>query len=164
MDFLNELLNQPLLKIGRASDLFWMLFGNSIFDSFQENETTEKFEYALHLQCPWRIRSKGDSQIQLASDDIYQPTSLIKWSPEFDWDVQGNNLFDEKVQKLFSDNNLVFVKRVSISKNNDLQLEFSNHLILECFVNTSAFEECWRFFRQNGDRHLVAKGSILEFQ
>ncbi|GKI16233.1 hypothetical protein CE91St44_27180 [Oscillospiraceae bacterium] len=164
MDFLNELLNQPLLKIGRASDLFWMLFGNSILDSFQENKTTEKFEYALHLQCPWRIRSKGDSQIQLASDDIYQPTSLIKWSPEFDWDVQGNNLFDEKAQKLFSDNNLVFVKRVSISKNNDLQLEFSNHLILECFVNTSTFEECWRFFRQNGDRHLVAKGSILEFQ
>lgn len=164
MSQINMLINQPLLKMGRASDLCWILFGKRILDKDKKGNTIEKGEYSLHLQCPWRLRSKADSQIKLASGDIYEPNSKTTWSPDFNWDILGNNLFDEKVQHFFAGNKIISVKSVLITQTNDLQIEFSNEFILECFVNMSPNTECWRFFRYNSDAHMVAYSNCAEFQ
>lgn len=73
--------------------------------------------------------------------------SQIEWNESFDWDVQGNNLFDEKVKKIFSSVD-INVDYVSVSVNNDLKVGFSNSLILETFINVSSEIECWRFFEK----------------
>lgn len=33
-------------------------------------------EYALDIQCPWRIKDKSNSGIILASYDIYEPNRM----------------------------------------------------------------------------------------
>ena len=52
MSQINMLINQPLLKMGRASDLCWILFGERILGEDKKGNTIEKGEYSLHLQCP----------------------------------------------------------------------------------------------------------------
>lgn len=162
MDYINVLLNKPILKLGRACDLCWILFGNSFKEKNALGNEVEKGEYSLHLQCPWRIRSAIDFKIKLASGDIYEPSSNVEWNEDFDWDIQGNNLFDEKVEYLFQKDKLTFVEKVSIFESGDLEIVFSNKLILECFIAISKNEECWRFFKQGSKKHVVIYGNAKE--
>lgn len=162
MDFINVLLNQPILKVGRACNLYWMLFGNSFKEKNASGKEVEKGEYSLHLQCPWRIRNTIDSKIKLASGDIYEPSSNVKWDEEFDWDIQGNNLFDEKVEYLFPKDKVIFVESVSVLESGDLEIVFSNKLILECFIAISINEECWRFFKHGNKKCMVVYGNTKE--
>lgn len=148
---------KQFLSIGRASDLLWIKFGERAMDQKAEAGGMKRREYALDIQCPWRIKDKSNSGIILASYDIYEPNSQIEWNESFDWDVQGNNLFDEKVKKIFSSVD-INVDYVSVSVNNDLTVGFSNGLILETFINVSSEIECWRFFEKGKDEHLVIYG------
>ena len=79
------------------------------------------------------------------------------------WDVQGNNLFDEKVQPLFPEGSQITVTAAGLSGNCDLTITFSNGSCLESFVNASSQEECWRLFMpdlEHGD--LVVTGVGME--
>lgn len=164
MNFINELLNQPIVKIGRAGDLCWMLFGSSFKEKNVLGKEVEKGEYSLHLQCPWRIRDMEDSSIKLASGDIYEPRSSIEWNENFNWDVQGNNLFDEKVEHLFSKEKMILVEKISVLEDGDLEMIFSNKFVLECFIAISIKEECWRFFKHGSKKHLIIYGNTKEFE
>ena len=164
MDFINLLLNQPIIKIGRASDLCWMVFGKSFMEKDALGKTVERGEYSLHLQCPWRLCDSTNYTIKLASGDIYEPRSSVEWDEDFDWDVQGNNLFDEKVEYLFPKETSAIVRDASVSAHGDLQMIFSNMLMLECFVNVSTNQECWRFFKHGEKKHWVICGNGKEFQ
>ena len=67
--------------------------------SNQKGKTEEVAEYALHIQCSWRI-VKGN-KIVVASRDFYSPrTGLDDENEYFEWDVQGNNRFDERIEFL----------------------------------------------------------------
>lgn len=160
---LNILINKRLQGIGRAGDMCWISFGELIKMKNYKGDIVEKGEYALHLQCPWRIKD-FNSKIILASRDIYEPNSKISWNDNFEWDIKGNNLFDENINKMFLDKNSILVKKVSISLNNDLTIIFSNKLVLECFTNISSEQECWRFFKTGADMHLIASGNIKVLQ
>ena len=46
----------------------------------------------------------------------------------------------------------------------DLRIIFSNMLMLECFINVSANQECWRFFKHGEKKHWVVYGNGKEFQ
>lgn len=164
MDFIDILLDQKLLKIGRSSNLFWIIFGNldRELDALEQKIIAD--EYSLHFQCPWRIIDEHSSKIILASGDVYEPNSEIGWTENFDWEPQGNNLFDEKVKCLFPDDTGIRVTEVLVSKSNDIKLSFSNKFTLECFVNISAEEECWRLFKKGGNKHLVVSGNTKEFE
>ena len=164
MDFINLLLNQPIIKIGRASDLCWMTFGKSSMAKDTLGKAVEKGDYSLHLQCPWRLCDSQNYTIKLASGDIYEPSSGVEWDEDFDWDVHGNNLFDEKVESLFPKETSTIVRDVSVSVYGDLRIIFSNMLMLECFINVSANQECWRFFKHGEKKHWVVYGNGKEFQ
>jgi hypothetical protein len=64
---LSSLLYLKLQYAGRASNLFWLGFGELISVTRKE-ETKTVAEYALNIQCSWRI-SKGE-KILVASRDF----------------------------------------------------------------------------------------------
>lgn len=158
------LINKELQKIGRASDMCWINFGKLTKTRNIRGDIVEKGEYALHLQCPWRIKD-SNSKIILASRDIYEPNSEIICDENFEWDIEGNNLFDENIKKIFSNKkDTRLVEKILITLNNDLTIIFSDKLTLECFTNISSEQECWRFFKIGENKHLIVSGNSKNLQ
>ena len=148
--------NQKLSKIGRAAAMAWLIFGN----------TREK-EYALHLQCSFRICK--DNEIAIANLDMFEPTKAVEESPSFSWDtfnydIQGINLYDEWAKKYNQDKEThVIVQDITVNAFGDLLIHCSQGLFIEVIVNDS-MNECWRFFELTADeQHLVISGQgIME--
>ena len=97
------MLNIEILKgtrlnaIGRAAAMCWISLGNLIEIESRSGLRTVG-QYALDVDCPWRIRC--NSKILLASTDMFEPASTHQHDETFEWDIQGNNLFDERVAML----------------------------------------------------------------
>lgn len=151
--YLREIEQGNLVSMGRASSLGWILF-------VKNGE-----EYALHLQTGFRIVL--DEKIIIASSDIFQPSDRIKSNDGFDyetfeWDIQGNNRYDERVKQFFEkySRNLK-VNAVSVNQVGDLLIQLSGKIRIEVFIDMSE-EECWRFFKRHSGHHLVigAEGII----
>lgn len=80
----------------------------------------------------------------------------------FDWDIQGNNRYDEWVAGL-SENLLqdLSVVDVNVNRYGDLTVFLSHGMAIDVFVN-SAVEECWRLFEIDSEDHLVVTGYGLD--
>ena len=131
---MKELEGAYLAGVGRASSLAWFLF--------EKNKT----EYALHLQTGFRVVT--DENIIFASADIFQPSDFLENSEEFDydtfdWDIQENSRYDERVD-LFIDKylNKLVVIGVFVSQYGDLTIKVNNGIEIEVFINMSK-DECW---------------------
>lgn len=156
-----ELVGKSVCKIGRAAAMCWIHFGRPMEIELLGRKCILG-EFALDLDCPWRIRNSSGG-IELGSADIFVPASGHSLDEDFNWDVQGNNLFDEKAKLLFPEGSQITVTAVGLSGNCDLTITFSNGLCLESFVNASSQEECWRLFMpglEHGD--LVVTGVGIE--
>jgi len=68
---LSVLLKQPLIDIGRASNLLWLSFGEKIVTIDRKGNEILRSKYALNVQCPWRLTK--ERRIIVASKDIYIP-------------------------------------------------------------------------------------------
>jgi hypothetical protein len=64
---LERLLNLPLWAIGRAGSLEWFQFGAKRMVSTFRGGTKEVGEFALHLDCPWRLLNSAGNTV--ASDE-----------------------------------------------------------------------------------------------
>jgi hypothetical protein len=71
---LDKLVDLKLQDAGRASNLFWLGFGD-IIQIIRRGKTQESAEYVLHIQCSWRITLKN--KIVIASKDFYSPYSVF---------------------------------------------------------------------------------------
>lgn len=148
--YLNQIEDGNLVSIGRAASMGWFLF-------VKDNE-----EYALHVQTSFRVTL--DEKILYAGADMFQPSERITVNGEidletFEWDIQGNNLYDEKV-KLFMEKYAqnLRVNHISINPLGDLSIQLSQKLQIDVFVDSST-EECWRFLkRHSSEQHLVVGG------
>ena len=152
-----ELVGKSVCKIGRAAAMCWIHFGRAV-EIESRGRKRIVGEFALDLDCPWRIRNSSGG-IELGSADIFAPASGHVLDVDFNWDVQGNNLFDEKAKLLFPEGSQIMVTFAELSSSYDLTITFSNGLCLESFVNASSQEECWRLFMpglEHGD--LVVTG------
>lgn len=143
---LNVLISQPLTDIGRAGNLLWLSFGEQI--SIIDRKGNERLvrKYALHIQCTWRLIK--DKKIILASQDFYFPRTDWK-GEEFDWDVPGSNLFDEKREKLkdfFILSNPIITK-IFVDSLGDLKVYFTSSIRLDVFADNSNGGEVWRFIQ-----------------
>ncbi|MCL2353902.1 MAG: hypothetical protein FWC69_04660 [Defluviitaleaceae bacterium] len=130
-------------------------------------------KYALRNECAMRVTC--GNEILFAKADIFLPnTKLMKkaniendgifdWKA-FDWDVVGDNYFDEMIEKYIGDDPFEFVvKKIDVSKFGDLKISFENGFVLELFVDGSGGEESWRFFDVfSEERHLVVLGDGIE--
>ena len=140
--------------VGRAADLVWLHFGTPRPVVDLRGDTREVGEYALHLQCPWRVLD-GD-QLVTGSSDIYRPRP--GWTGDFDWDVQGANRFDVRAAKLTAllADEPVVVTSVEVTAWGDLAVSLSDGFRIETVRTGSVREEDWRFFRPGrDDDHVV---------
>ncbi len=151
-----------LWAAGRAADLAWFHFGQRRTVKDFRGNPKEVGEYALHLQCAWRI-VRGE-EVVVGSRDLYYPAGCTspEVPPGFQWDVQGANRLDERLQQFLATAEL----RVSDVKAGDagsLKIFLGNDVCLEVFPDDSFDTEHWRFFRPYLDEpHFVVSGSGME--
>lgn len=160
-----KLIGLNLRYAGRASNLFWLGFGEMISVT-RRGKTEELAEYALNIQCSWRITK--DNKILVGSRDFYSPrTGWNEENDDFDWDVQGNNRFDERIESFIENaKEHVTVERVEPDEVGGLKIFLSQGYLLEVFPDTSEddeYSEFWRFFnRRENSPHFVVTGNGIE--
>lgn len=141
---LRVLLKQPLVDIGRASNLFWVSFGEKVVTIDRKGHKNLKGKYALNIQCSWRLIN--DSRIIVASKDIYIPKSGLK-DDEFEWEKLGENRFDEKISefKTIALASNTVVSQIYADEIGGLIIIFDSGIRLELFPDDSLEDEFWRF-------------------
>ena len=101
----------------------------------------------------------------MASSDMYSPRTGMVYSEDFDWDIQGNNLFDEKSQNWLKGEMPVYINKYKINRRRDLTLFFSNGEKLQVFNVASDDTESWRLLMPGSEElHLVASGTEINFE
>lgn len=164
-NYLSQLHGKYLRNIGRAANIIWLNFIDLAVEKEYEGKDILSGSLCLNVQCPCRIIDKEDRKIIFASSDIYVPNSSIEWSDNFEWDIQGNNLFDEKSNKWLLSNKKIFINDYKFNIFGDLKLNLSNGNIFEVLVNSSSNDECWRLFEKNSDKdHFVVTGQKVIFE
>jgi hypothetical protein len=161
---LKVLKNKPLVSIGRASNMLWIGFGELIEVRDYRDRKVIKSTLSLHVQCSWRITNKKIKTILFAHSDIYDPNTYYESIKDFNWDLAGNNLFDEKSKEWFNANAALYVEDYRINRWGDLCLLLSNDDVIEVFVDSSSNTECWRLFEYNkeeGDFIVTGRGVMF---
>ena len=164
-EYINRIVGQPICSIGRVSNMLWIGIGENFKTINRRGREIEKSTYALHIQCQWRIVNKVKKEILFASADIYSPRKDIDCQNVFNWETQGNNLFDEKSQRWLKGETPICIKKYKINQWGDLELFFSNDERLQTFNTASDDSECWRLFMPKSDElHLVVSGLGIKFE
>ncbi|PGY07105.1 hypothetical protein [Bacillus sp. AFS031507] len=162
---LGKLVGLKLQCAGRASNLFWLGFGEMISVT-RKGKTEELAEYALDIQSSWRIIK--ENKILVASRDFYSPWS--GWNEDnenFDWDIQGNNRFDERIKYFLEavQENCI-VESIDSDNVGGFKVFLSEGFVFEVFPDTSEddeYSEFWRFFnRKDGSPHFVVTGNGID--
>lgn len=161
------LVGQPLWSSGRAADLEWFEFGGRRTVKDSRGKEREVGDYALHVQCAWRIRC-GD-KVVVASRDLYYPpeetAEEIDTRPEnFNWDVQGGNRRDKRITELFQNETREFsVQKVEAGEAGAFTIILDQGYALDVFPDDSQSGEHWRLFKPyRGERHFVVSGNGIE--
>jgi len=153
---LEKLIGERWHALGRAADLVWLEFGPRRDVVDHRGETREVGEYALHVQCSWRVLD--EDQLVTGSADIYRPRPGWTGEGDFDWDVQGANRFDGRAGKLTAHlaDEPVVVTSVDVTEWGDLVISLSHGFRVDVLRTGSVQEEGWRFFRPyRDDDHVV---------
>ena len=161
---LGKLVGLKLQDTGRASNLFWLGFGD-IIQIVRRGKNQESAEYALHIQCSWRITL--NNKIVIASRDFYSPSS--EWDgdiEDFDWDIHGNNRFDERIKTFLKAKGRLIVEQIESDEIGGLKVILSDGYKLEVFPGSSEDDEQsehWRFFsRKENNPHFIVTGKGIE--
>jgi hypothetical protein len=158
-----EVLNgKPLWSSGRAADLEWFQFGQRRTVT-SRGQTKEVGEYALHIQCAWRI-THGDDVV-VGSRDLYCPAEeTVEFPENFKWEVLGSNRRDRKIAALFEDETRQFVVRlIEVGSAGRFSILLNNDYALEVFPDDSLSNEHWRIFGPYIEGpHFVVTGKGLE--
>ncbi|QFT89219.1 hypothetical protein FIU87_11220 [Bacillus sp. THAF10] len=161
---IGKLVGLKLQYAGRASNLFWLGFGD-IVQIVRRSRTEETAEYALHIQCSWRITL--GNKIVVASRDFYTPYSQwVEKNEDFDWDIQGNNRFDERIKHFTKDNRQIEVLQIVSDEVGGFNVTLSGGYNLEVFPDSSEEDEQsehWRLFnRKKNNYHFIVTGNGIE--
>ncbi len=165
---LRPLIGLQLSIAHRAADMRGFHFGRV--------KITEKGyigEYALHIQCSWRI--EGSEGIVTGQNDIWNP---VKIEPGFSWEswnYEQGNLQDHKIQMLFqhydasskssmNKTNALFVEKALGDEFGGVAIWLSDGYCLRIFPTGSASDEDWRIFKTEGNstHFVIAGGKLVE--
>lgn len=162
--YLESLVDQPICSLGRKENKFWLGIGQekSVID--RNGCMVKKGTYELHIQSAFRVVNKEKCEIIFASSDFYSPNSVTREEKDFEWNINGNNLFDEKSRSWLEYGDVIYVKEYKINRWGDLLLVLSNGDYLEIVVDTSDYTECWRLLKCGSDEeHMVVTGDGVFF-
>lgn len=160
--YLDIILNKQVSNIGRAGNMLWLQITNEEKDS---KEACGDNSLLLHVQSAWRVTNRKTKTILFAASDMYMPNSLQELSDDFCWDIQGNNLFDEKSIQWINNNSPIIINEYRLNRWGDLLIIFSNGDSMEIFVDSSDDTECWRLFQHNCENaHFIicGLGQVIE--
>ena len=101
---------------------------------------------SLHVQSFFRIMKRN--KVVVSSEDMYRCSEKIS-SETFEWDVPGNSIFDETLQKYHEELVNSNILQVRKSKNGDLLLVLENGIVLQILIDTAVSEEKYRIFDEN---------------
>ncbi|MDQ0227913.1 hypothetical protein [Metabacillus niabensis] len=159
-----KIVGSKLQYAGRASNLLWLGFGD-IVQIIRRGRTEEAAEYALHIQCSWRITL--GSKIVVASRDFYSPHS--QWDEDyedFDWDIHGNNRFDERMKAFIKENRQIKVIQIDSDEVGGLTILLSGGYKLDVFPDSSEddeYSEHWRLFKpKDNSPHFIVTGNGID--
>src|SRR5262245_54759416 len=158
---LSVLRGLPFWGCGRAADLQWLQFGGRHTVPRRPEGTKEVGDFALHIQCAWRLR--GPSDIIVASRDRYYPKGDPHSADDhFEWDTPGANRWDERMEDFLSKHCRLRVESVSADEVGGFSLTFEGGFLFEVFPDDSLNGEYWRLFRPSmSSRHIVFEGGRL---
>jgi len=148
-------------------------FGSRHMRKTSRGEDCEVGDYALHVQCSWRI-VRGD-EIVVGRADLYEPEDPVKEAADTYFDWQKANLQDAKIAKLFTDDKRQFaVVGVALRAAGKLDILFDDELRLEVFPDSSVARddmEHWRLFAPGHSSdlsvtkpHIVFSGAGLRYE
>lgn len=151
----------------RAGDMRVFHFGQ-----MRDKDGATVGQYALHIQCPWRI--DGPDGIVTGQCDLWEHISAEpmpdEWEPSIDdniQDVRISNLFggyDAKTHSHVNGSDSLVVERVRASNIGDLDINLSDGYRLILFPGGST-GEAWRLFEPGNDvPHFVIEGSGSHFE
>lgn len=161
---LAPLVGLPLWTSHRAADLQTFQFGDkrTVTSNFgpRKGHESEVGEYALHVQCAWRIR--GPNGIVAASQDRFYKAGS---EDDRDWSAAGTNRRDERVREWLSARSYN-VERISADSTGGIVLSFAGGFALDVFPDNSLdgeYSERWRLLRPRDlSSHFVVSGSGID--
>jgi len=159
---LEVLKGKPLWSSGRAADLEWFQFGQRRRVTTR-GQTKEVGEYALHVQCAWRITHADE--VVVGYRDLYYPAEATDEVPEdFNWDILGANRRDKKIAALFENETRQFLVRlVDVGEAGSFKIFLESDYALEVFPDDSLPDEYWRIFKPCAEGpHFVLTGKGVE--
>lgn len=161
---LSALLGKRLAIWRRAANMLVLHFGQ-----VTRGEGKSWGEYALHVQCPWRLLKDGT--IFVGSGDLYTPK---KEKRNFDWDKWYNegtwpdNLLEHRVLSVLKRRDAVtrsienatkkfVVEKALASDIGEVKLFLRGGYLWECFPNSISGEH-WRLLDFDTKKHFVVSG------
>jgi len=159
---LDVLVGKDLWASGRAADLQWFQFGQCRTVTDSRGGAKEVGEYALHVQCAWRIR-KGDVVI-VGSRDLYSPAEDTKDGQHFDWEIPGTSRLDKRIHSIFeNETRHLLVSVVEAREAGSFTVQLENDYELDVFPHDTLPVEHWRLFRPYKDEpHFVVSGNGID--
>ncbi|MHC4856134.1 MAG: hypothetical protein ACYS72_06990 [Planctomycetota bacterium] len=163
---LKPLIGLQLSYFRRAADM-----ANFGFGQIRPVKKGSVAEYALHVQCPWRIESPEG--IVTGRHDLWEPSEFIEGENLDDWsyekgdllDVLMNELlagYDSQTRSSINTTKILFVERVQANDYGELSINLTGGYHLVLFPAGSRGED-WRFFIPESKKfHLVVSGGRPE--
>ena len=163
-DALAPLRGLPLWDAGRAATMLWLTLGERVSAPTERDPDRITGEFALHVQCPWRISSR--SGIVTGSADMYVPAGpdIPEW--EFDANRPGNAVADRELRRWIDSyaHRPLAVVGVDVDRCGGFSLKLSEGFAFEVFPDRVAvdprYDEYWRLFQPALEaRHFVMRGA-----
>ncbi len=164
---LNQLVGLTLAVARRAANIRVFHFGSmrpaakSDLPSLRDKPRGSIGDFALHIQCPWRIET--NKSILTGDSDLWEPLDRSKGLSYDNWnDDTDGNLQDQLIEQFMSHNDNLIVKNVDCRPNCTFTLTFAGDYRLIVFPSGSTGED-WRLFRPESDEsHFVVFGGAIE--
>jgi len=155
----------PLSIAHRAADMRVFHFGRVTV-----TEKGSVGEFALHIQCPWRI--EGSQGIVTGRSDLWEPIDAVgeRDLDEWDYDTDGN-LQDQRINTLLGDydartrssvnaSGLLSVAEIEADDLGGMTVSLSGGYRLIVFPSGSTGED-WRLLQFPEGQHLVVAGGTV---
>ena len=159
-DALSVLNGLPMWAAGRAGPLLWLHFGGTheFVDRYRANEAKTVGDYALHIDCPWRIVQR----------DVVVVGALDRFSPgdgqeddDFDWNHSRDTRWDRRLQQFMEryGTSGPIVRAIEMRGAGAFALRFDDEVSLDVLPNRSTDGEYWRLFEPYRETpHVVVIG------
>jgi hypothetical protein len=146
---------------GRAADLASFQIGQQRTVIDDKGKTKTVGQFALHIQCPWRI-VQGEKLIVASGDLYYKPDESAPGS-DFNWEPLGANRRDINLDRLFAAGEPLVIRDFRLGCAGFLRIELTKSFCIEIFPDASVDLEHWRLFQPYTDSpHTVARGGSVK--